>query len=392
MALLLQSAVAADLRDGLVALGKGDLPAARQHLEAAAKQEPANAIVWASLAQTYLRSEQKDLALKAAAEAERLAPNEPAIQHALAMFYSRTGSPAKAAELEQKYATSAAADSDAMARSASLYLQAGDANHAIEAAQAALKRNDTPGVHNMLGKAYALSGKSDQALSELREAARLAPDEEEFAFDVAQTLMRTEKFAEAVQVLEAASPKFASSAQISLALGVAYYGLRRFPEAIQSFLKTIELAPEVPQPYAFLGRILDQAGDKMPDILGKFEQLRSREPDSYLGHLLVAKALLITGDTPERVEPLLRQSIANRGDVWESHAELGDVLSRKRDYPGAAAELEQAAKLNPSEPSIHFRLARVYDRLNAPEKAEAERALHQKLTAKDKSGMSAPKP
>ena len=63
---------------------------------------------------------------------------------------------------------------------------------------------------------------------------------------------------------------FDKSPQLELAAGVAYYGLRRFPEAIEAFLRTIRLDPGIEQPYVFLGRMLDQAEDKLPQITEVF--------------------------------------------------------------------------------------------------------------------------
>lgn len=398
-ALLLQTAAAlgqtaapSDLRDGLLALRDGQFAAASERLESAARREPSNAVVWASLAQAYRRLQRRDDALRAAREAERLGPGQPAIQHALAMFYASENQPARAAAFERKYAASPQADAEAMARAASLYLQGGDAEHAVETARAALTRQDRPALHNLLGNAYDAGGDRPRALLELRKAVELAPASEEFAFDLAQTLLRAEDFAGAAALLEDSARRFPRSPQISLALGVAYYGLRRFSEATQAFLKTIERAPEVEQPYVFLAKMLDQAGPELPRIQARFEAFHQRQGSNYLSSFVLAKALLAAGTAPARVEALLRESIAHKADFWESRAELGDLLARRRDYAGAEAELRQAAQLNPSEATLHFRLARVYDRLQQPEKAEAERALHQKLTAAAKPGMDARRP
>lgn len=391
-ALLLLQTAPTELRDGLLALRDGNVSVACARLESAARAEPSNAVVWAALAQAYVKSQRREEAVKAASEAERLGSGDPAIQHALAMFYAGVGEPAKAAGFEQKYAASQQADEDALARAARLYLRGGDAPHAVEAARAALARHDQPALHNLLGSAYEADGNRKLAMVELREAVRLDPASEEYAFDLAQELLRAEDFAGAAVSLEAAAKNFPSSPQISLALGVAYYGLRRFPEATQAFVKTIDRAPEVEQPYVFLGKMLDQAGSELPRIQAKFEAFHRRDPSNYLGGFLAAKALLLSAGEPLRVEGLLRESIARKSDFWEAHAELGDLLSRRKDYAGAATELQQAASLNPTEASIHFRLARVYDRLDQPERAQAERALHQKLSAAAKPGMDARTP
>ena len=390
-ALLLQSLAPNGLREGLLALNRGDLAAARGSLEDVSRREPENALVWAALAQVYFKSSEKEAALEAARKAERFGPDNAAIQHALAMFYSGEGEPGKAAHFERRFAASPAADDQAAVRAARLFLSAGDAQAALDTALAALAQKDRAGLHHVAGLAYAALKQPEKSVDHLRTAVRMEPRNEDFTFDLAQGLLRDEQFAEASTALEHAVQSFPESAQIRLTLGVAYYGLRRFPEAVRLFLETIAMAPDVEQPYIFLGRMLDQAGDSLPTIQARLEAFRSRHPDNYWGSFLVAKALTFSGGTAAQIEPLLRETIAKNGDLWEAHAELGDLLNRKRDYAGAALEYERSAKLNPNESSIPFRLARVYDRLHEPEKAAAQRDRHQSLLSQPKAGMGAQK-
>ena len=56
-----------------------------------------------------------------------------------------------------------------------------------------------------------------------------------YYFEVAQPLLQRQSFGEAAGVLESAVKSGISSPQLQLALGVAYYGLRRFPEAGSAF-------------------------------------------------------------------------------------------------------------------------------------------------------------
>jgi len=67
---------------------------------------------------------------------------------------------------------------------------------------------------------------------------------ESLYFEAAQPLLQQQKFSEAIPLLRRATERLAGSAQLELALGVAYYGLRRFDEAAAAFLRTIAIAPE----------------------------------------------------------------------------------------------------------------------------------------------------
>jgi len=204
---------------------------------------------------------------------------------------------------------------------------------------------------------------------------------ERFCFDYAQALLHRGDFTASADVVSEGLRANPKSSQLELTLGVARYGQRRFEDAIDSFLKTIQLDPSVEQPYVFLGRMLDQAGPRLAEITKNYQAWNRRRPSNYQSSFLLAKALAAAGGEPSVIGDLLRRSIRLKADFWESHLELGLLLSKQRKFQEAAAELVRCASLNPQEPLPHYHLARVYDRLGQPDKAKAERELHLQLSA-----------
>jgi tetratricopeptide (TPR) repeat protein len=336
------------LRSGLVALERGQLTEARAQLEQASKLDPQNALVWVSLVRAYERLKQPSLAHTAAEKAEQNGAGNPVVAHALASYYADSGQFARAAALESEYAKSPTADSGASGRVAGLYLNANEPKKALPYAEAAWS-----------------AAKSDPQV----------------AFVYAQALLKVQDFTRAADVLSSASAANPKNAQLTLALGVARYGQRRFSEAIDAFLKTIALDPQIRQPYLFLGRVLDQAGPQMPAIINDYRRWLKLEPKSPEPPLLLAKALVASNGDSGEAEVLLGRSIALDSKNWEAHYQLGLVLSKKHLYKEAAAQLEAGIKLNPNEPMPHYHLARVYDRLGEKERADAEREIHKRLMA-----------
>ena len=288
--------------------------------------------------------------------ASRLTPSDPKVCLVLTQIYARSG--------EEK-------------------LRGDSAAHCVDLAHRKEGWQTRASIHNYLGKVYLANAALNNALSEYREAVRLDPYDESYRFDLAQTLLNHERFAEAALVLEDAHRVFDKSAQLELALGVAYYGQRRFPEAVNSFLRTIELAPEVTQPYVFLGRMIDQAGERLPEVTERFRAFRKNNPENYLAGLLLAKALAAASGDLDQRETLLRESIGLKSDNWENHYELGVLLEARHNFTGAAKELELSLRLNPDIAATHYHLSRVYDRLNRPEDAAKERVIHQQLNSRD---------
>ena len=222
---------------------------------------------------------------------------------------------------------------------------------------------------------------------ELQQAIRKSEFEESYYFDLANVLLQHQNFDAVIQLIEASRRIFARSAQLELVLGVAYYGQRRFGEAVGSFLRTIAIDRSVAQPYVFLGRILEHAGDRLPEIIERFRARAAAMPKDFMAQHLYGKALAASGGETANAEAALRSSIALRNDFWESHYELGLLFEKERNFEGAAKELERSIALNPNAPAPHYRLARVYDRLGRREDAAGERSLHEKLTAEEKVAM-----
>lgn len=301
------------LKRGLVELERGKLTEARADLEQASRIDPKNPYVWTSLAETYLRLKRSDDAEQAAAKAEKIAPADPVVSHALAMYYSEAGQLQHAAKLDSQIAY----------YWTKVFLDRGDFTQGADIAQSGL----------------------------------------------------------------ASHPK---DVQLILALGVARYGQRRFDDAITQFLKVIEIDPGIEQPYVFLGKMLDQAGPRLDEITRVYQNWANRNPKSAKAKLLLAKALLEANHRDQRAEALLRESIAIDAGDWETHYELGVLLADKHDYGAAAKELERAIELDPKQPMTHYHLARVYDRLGEPQRAQAEREIHQRLTAEAAQPVAKP--
>jgi tetratricopeptide (TPR) repeat protein len=224
-----------------------------------------------------------------------------------------------------------------------------------------------------------ISADPAKALAELQRAIRADPSKESNYTDLGNLLLRTQNFKEAAIVLEHTRARFPQSAQAALSLGVAYYGQRRFDDAISAFLDAAELDPDAEQPIAFLGRVLDNAGAREEKIRDAFSVYAKRQPRSFLGHFLLGKA--------SQSEPELRRAIALNSRCGDCFLELGAVQESKREFVEAEKSYRAAARLNPRDPVPHYRLSRVYSRLGDAEKAAAERALHEKLAAAEQAEL-----
>jgi tetratricopeptide (TPR) repeat protein len=397
--LAVASAYQNPMQDGAAALDKGDLATAQAKLEEATRLAPGNARAWLLLANTYGRQKKASAALEAATKAEKLGGSDAGILVGLVNFYTELEPDApKAASLGARYAELRPEDKAAWRRVAALYVVLRDTEHAIAAGQRAVAADDSPESHSILAKAYALRRDWPHVEAELKRQLELDAYDEKTYFLLSQAYLMQEDFPSAITVLQNGIKVFDKSPQLQLSLGVAYYGARNFPGAVDQFLKVMDLAPDLPQPYAFLGRILEHAGNRQAEVMRRFAEFQANNPNNPLGYVLHAKAIIAqlppAGYPPEATaaEGMLRKALSLHEEDAEAHLLLGTLLERKENYTEAATHLERSIALNPKNAAAHYRLARVYLRLGRKEAAEEQRAIHEKLTEEEGSivGRGAP--
>jgi len=152
---------------------------------------------------------------------------------------------------------------------------------------------------------------------------------------------------------------------------VALYGRRRFGDAVDSFLRVIQVDPSVEQPYVFLARLLDHAEDRLPRILAAYAAWEKAAPANPLPPCLYPRrSAPLAAIRPNRIRAAPLHPAQPR--YWESHFELGVLMEKKADWPGAAAELKRSLELNPTHAPAHFQLARAYT--TGPARPGASRA------------------
>lgn len=371
------------LAQAQAAFDSGRLTEARVVLESQPPSGPAAAL----LARIYLQLKLPQRAAAVARQAERLAPSNPTVQHSLALYFAAAQQRKLAALWEGRYAQSPQADAAAPLRAALLFAEVADHPQAIAFGRQALTRQDRPELRLLLARAYEATSKPADAIAQYQALLLLLPYDEPTHAAFGQALLRLARFNDAATFLADARQKFDKSPQLELAYGVALYTQRRFAEAGTSFFRVIELAPSVPQPYIFLSRMIDQLPDRVPGLRTAAETWLKSEPTNGFAPFVLARALQASNGSDNETKPLLLEAIRRDATIWEFPFELAQLLERQRDYPAAVRSYEKSIALNASVPESHYRLARLYDRLQKPALAARERQIHQRLQAAPKAGM-----
>src|SRR5205085_8594781 len=122
-------------------------------------------------------------ALAAAQRAEKVGSEDPVVCHALAMYYSESGEFGRAARLEARVAEGSQSDTEATARAAGLYLNAGDIENALRLARKSATEHVSAAHEDLLGRALVASGRSSEGIQHLPSELQLAHAAQTIAFD-----------------------------------------------------------------------------------------------------------------------------------------------------------------------------------------------------------------
>ena len=133
------------------------------------------------------------------------------------------------------------------------------------------------------------------------------------------------------------------------ALATNLLALRREDDAEIQFKKAVELNPQSYDTNHNLGEYYVQVG-RITAAIPYLQRAQEADPAAYNNGYDLALALDQTGKLDEARHEL--QHLISLQDSAELHSLLGEVEEKSRNYLSAAAQYEQAARLEPSEQNI----------------------------------------
>jgi tetratricopeptide (TPR) repeat protein len=147
-------------------------------------------------------------------------------------------------------------------------------------------------------------------------------------------------------------------------------------EARQDFEALVARYPRTPNVHYLYGVFLLR--DRPDQALEAFDEELRVSPNHARAMIQIAQEVLKRGDLEAALRWAVRAvQIAPRNYV--GRRTLGQIKLERNDVPGAIAELEAAVKLEPDSPSVHYTLARAYQRAGRAADARRERAAFSRL-------------
>lgn len=259
------------------------------------------------------------------------------------------------------------------------YYLSGNPQQARGILEPALAKHDSAQMHNLLGAIYEQLRLYDKAFAEYQAAVRLEPENEVYYFDLGYESLIHYNFDLATKIFETAVKRLPASAKLQLGLAVAYFAQTQYDKAVPALKAAIDLAPESPVGYFFLGKAFVLLSNERSLFNGawvdldfrKYKELRPNDPIPYY----VCAVRLLRQDPNEDNQrdealKLLRKTVEVDPSFPEAYLDLGKIHFKNRQYQQAIDAYRKAVELNPALDEAYYDLSLAYARSGDADKAK----------------------
>jgi tetratricopeptide (TPR) repeat protein len=244
---------------------------------------------------------------------------------------------------------------------------------------------ETAELYNLLGNVEERAGNFLAAADQYQRAAHMAPTEEHL-FDWGNNLLQLHAYEEAAQVFTASIARHPESARLYVGAGIAQYSRGQYDDAVKSFCRAADLAPNDPRPYQFLGEMYGVAPALGGEVTERLARFAKTHPQNALAQFHYAmnlwKGQAAAPADLRQVEALLRRAVTLDRKLAKGYLELGVLLSDQQRHKEAIPELQSAARLEPDLAQAHYRLAQAYQRTGQTVLAAKEMEIFERLSAR----------
>ncbi|HZZ15468.1 MAG TPA: sulfatase-like hydrolase/transferase [Candidatus Sulfotelmatobacter sp.] len=159
-----------------------------------------------------------------------------------------------------------------------------------------------------------------------------------------------------VQKLTTALKTEQYSVPVHYLLGLDYYRLRNFPQAVEEFQKVLQLSPDYALAVFQLGLALARTGD-FDQAIQMLKRALELDGTNFSAAYNLGAAYARKQMVPEAVAAF-RETIRIAPEYAAGHRALGELLLYQEQVDESLAELRQAESLDPNDPGIHAALAK----------------------------------
>jgi len=230
----------------------------------------------------------------------------------------------------------------------------------------------SPGVaeaHNNLGAIYFQREDYQRAAREFATAARLDPQNPDFAFNSGLTQFRLARPQEALPYLLKARDSALNGAQARFIAALCYFHERRWSDSLSELESARAAGKNEPEVLYLIVKAAKNAGEREKGMRVVAELARTY-PESQFVHLLLGEAYDLEHSSHE-AEREFANAIQAAPAQSELHFALGYLYWEHRDLSRAEEMFRAELKLNPASAASAYYLGNIALRMNEPADALA---------------------
>jgi tetratricopeptide (TPR) repeat protein len=221
-----------------------------------------------------------------------------------------------------------------------------------------------------LGSAYEMQQRMAEALEAYRAAVLADPSNPDRTLDYTRLLMDSDRYDEAIQVVQAGMGKTDATAPLQLRLGAIEMVKGNYNGAREAFNAALAGNPELDVAYVGLAQTYArQANDS--EAIHILEMARDKMPGHYLLEYYFGLLASRLGREQEAIAALENAAQVEPRSP-DPFFELAKLYVAQQDWPHAREALEHVVDLNPKFAPAHFQLSKVYEHLGFHSRAEQE--------------------
>jgi len=251
----------------------------------------------------------------------------------------------------------------------------------------AIDPND-PTAHSALGLDLAGMGKTDEAITQYREALRIKPDFSKAAYLLAKAFETQGRLDDAIAEYREAARIDSNHVEIHNNLAFALDRLGRRDEAIAEYRKVLEIEPNSAEACDNLGNALLRVG-KISDAIASYREALRLQPGLAEAHSNLGNGLLTQGNIDNAIAEY-QEALRLKPAYANAHYNLANALLRKGRGEEAIAELRQAVELEPGNATYENALAFLLATAPRPDLRDGRQALTLAKMANESSGAGDP--
>lgn len=227
----------------------------------------------------------------------------------------------------------------------------------------------------LASSAYEEAGDTPQAVSVLRQAILLDPNNPNFYIDFANLSLNHQSFQVGINVLSDGISQQPKVASLYLARGVLYVQLADYEKAEADFEMAHQLDPSQSLSFAAQGLVAAQQNDLERALAAVQAKLARKPDDAYLLYLQ-ADFLAQKGAEPNTPEfrtamQSAKRAVALQPSLGDARVVLAKLYLQAGQFQDAASECRKALEINPRDQTALYRLIQALrktdDRKDLPE-------------------------